>query len=263
MKFRIIARLDIKKDRLIKGVHLEGLRVVGDPLERALKYYDQGVDELLLIDAVASLYQRNHLTEVIQRICQEIFIPVTVGGGIRSIGDAQALFDAGADKVAINTAAMADPGLLEQLSRRFGAQAVVLSIQAKKHPEDSSRWVAMTDNGRESSRRCVGDWVAHAQNLGIGEILLTSIDQEGTAAGYDIDLIQSVAAITTAPVLASGGFAISEDALRVIQAGAQAAVIAQALHYDKLTITQIKQDLLTNNVAVRQSDLSANTVVEC
>lgn len=254
MKVRVIARLDIKKDRLIKGVHLEGLRVVGDPLERALLYYAQGIDELLLVDAVASLYQRNHLADVIRHICQEIFIPVTVGGGIRSVADAQALFDAGADKVAINTAALSDPILLQHLCNRFGAQAVVLSIQAKRDPQEAGCWLAMTDNGRECSGLKVEAWVAEAQRYGIGEVLLTSIDQEGTGEGYDLELIASVAAITTAPVLASGGFASAADAQRAIQAGAQAVVVAQALHYNKLSVEQIKQDLRAQNVAVRQSE---------
>lgn len=260
MKVRVVARLDIKNDRLIKGVHLEGLRVVGDPVERALQYYSQGVDELLLVDAVASLYQRNHLAEVIQRICRQIFIPVTVGGGIRSVADAQALFDAGADKVAINTAAVAEPSLLQQLSSRFGAQAVVLSIQAKRDPRNPLRWQVMTDNGREGSGLEVADWVAEAQRFGIGEILLTSIDQEGTGEGYDLGLLASVAAITTAPVLASGGFATSEDACKAFQAGAQAAVVAQALHYDKLSVEQIKHDLLAQQVPVRQTSPIAPSV---
>lgn len=253
MKVRIVARLDIKNDRLIKGVHLEGLRIVGDPVERALEYYNQGIDELLLVDAVASLYQRNHLADVIQRVCREIFIPVTVGGGIRSVTDAQALFEAGADRVAINTAAVAEPSLLQQLCTRFGAQAVVLSIQAKRDPRNSARWLVMTDNGRESSGFEVADWLAQAQCFGFGEILLTSIDQEGTGKGYDLELVTSVAAITTAPVLVSGGFATSDDACKAFQAGAQAAVVAQALHYDKLSVERIKQDLLAQQVSVRKT----------
>lgn len=251
MKFRIIARLDVKNNRLIKGIHLEGLRVVGNPLERALKYYKQGVDELLLVDAVASLYQRNHLAEVVKEVCRQIFVPVTVGGGIRSVSDAQALFEAGADKVSVNTAAIANPNLLEQLCSRFGAQAVVLSIQAKRDPLNTSRWLAMTDNGREFSGMYVEDWVSKAQHIGIGEILLTSIDKEGTSEGYDLALVSTVAAITTSPVLVSGGFEGPEDALKAYKAGAQAAVVARAFHYDRITPAQIKQVLLINQVSVR------------
>lgn len=253
MKFRLIGRLDIKKDRLIKGVHLEGLRVVGDPFERALSYYEQGIDELLLVDAVASLYQRNHLAGIIQRICEQIFIPVTVGGGIRSLADAQSLFDSGADKVAVNTAALARPELLRELSERFGAQAVVLSVQAKRDPQLPGSWLAMTDNGREPSGRTVLDWVEQAQDLGIGEVLLTSIDQEGTAEGYDTALIEALHQHCDCPILASGGFATPVDALAARSAGAQAAVVARALHYDTWTVPAIKQELKAQGLAVREA----------
>jgi imidazole glycerol-phosphate synthase subunit HisF len=251
MKSRIIARLDIKKDRLIKGIHLEGLRVVGDPVERAKNYYQQGADELLLIDAVASLYQRNQLTTVVQNICKEIFVPITVGGGIKSLEDAQALFDAGADKIAINTAAIDNPTLLEQLSCRFGSQAIVLSVQAKKSPRNSLTWLAMTDGGRENSGRDVFEWVHLARQYGVGEILLTSIDQEGTGSGFDIDLNSLIASSTDCPVLASGGFDHPDHATAVLQAGAQAVVVAQALHYDKITIHEIKDSLSSQSISVR------------
>ena len=251
MKKRIIARLDIKNDRLIKGVHLEGLRVVGDPVERALDYYESGIDELILVDTVASLYQRNHLADVIHRICKKIFIPVTVGGGIRSLSDAEALFDAGADKVAINTQAVSSPELISQLSRRFGAQAVVLSVQAKLDPTDDSRWLVMTDNGREDSGRNVVDWISEAQSYGFGEILLTSIDKEGTGSGFDLDLLTSVASASTAPILISGGFAKPIDAIDAFKSGAEAVVIAQAFHYNKCSIPDLKSSLALSNLSVR------------
>jgi len=254
MDLRLIARLDIKNDRLIKGVHLEGLRVVGDPMERALHYYNQGIDELLLVDAVASLYQRNNLVNVIQRICREIFIPVTVGGGIRSVESAQLLFDAGADKIAINTAAISDPELLGELSNRYGAQAIVLSIQAKQSSNDSNIWWAMTDNGRENSKKSVMDWVLLAQQFGIGEVLITSIDKEGTGHGYDLGLISSLNSVIKCPLLISGGFGKSDDAMNAFHRGAQAVVIAQALHYNKSTIRQIKSDLISDNISMRQID---------
>ncbi len=256
MNFRIIARLDIKNERLIKGVHLEGLRVVGDPFERAFQYYQQGIDELLLVDSVASLYQRNNLVNVIERICRKIFIPITVGGGIRSVQDAQCLFEAGADKIAINTAAISNPTLLGQLSKRFGAQAIVLSIQAKKSPNDSNSWVAMTDNGRENSQISVQEWVLQAQQIGIGEILITSIDQEGTGEGYDLPLLSSIISLVKCPVLASGGFENSVDAIKAFKTGSQAAVVAQSLHYDKLTIMQIKKDLFDASIPTRQINSS-------
>ncbi|MDB4638778.1 imidazole glycerol phosphate synthase cyclase subunit [bacterium] len=251
MKFRIIARLDIKKNALIKGVHLEGVRVVGDPLERAHAYYLDGVDEILLIDSVASLYQRNNLADIIYKICREIFIPVTVGGGIRTVEDAQRLFDVGADKIAINTAAITDPSLLERLVSRFGAQAVVLSIQAKKDPINSDRWIAMTDNGRENSNLSVTSWLEIAKEYGFGELLLTSIDQEGTGSGFDFDLLKLILPVVNVPVLISGGFGTSSHAVECFQVGAQAAVIAQAFHYNSLSINSLKNLMHSSNIPVR------------
>jgi len=251
LKFRLIARLDIKKNALIKGVHLEGLRVVGDPIERALSYYQNGIDELLLIDSVATLYQRNNLTDIIREICRNIFIPVTVGGGVRSIDDAMQLFDAGADKIAINTAAISNPLLLEQLVNRFGAQAVVLSIQAKKDLKIQNQWFAMTDNGRENSGLTLKSWFEVAQSYGFGEVLLTSIDQEGTGSGFDLDLLQSVLPLVNVPVLLSGGFGEVNHAIDCFKCGAQAAVIAQAFHYNSCPPDSLKRSLLSRNVPVR------------
>lgn len=254
MKLRLIGRLDIKNDRLIKGVHLEGLRVVGDPLECALNYYQQGIDELLLVDAVASLYQRNHLSDIVRKVCQQIFIPMTVGGGVRSVEDAKLLFDSGADKVAINTAALDRPQLLSELSERFGAQAVVLSVQAKRDFHGSSHWMAMSNNGRENSERNVLDWVREAQKMDIGEILVTSIDQEGTAQGYDIPLLKALRDSCDCPILASGGFGKPVDALNVHAAGSQAAVIAGALHYGDYSVSAIKTELKDFGVSVRDTE---------
>ena len=251
MKFRLIARLDIKNDALIKGVHLEGLRVVGDPVERALAYFSDGIDELLLIDSVASLYQRNNLAEIICKICRRIFVPVTVGGGIRTVDDAQKLFDVGADKIAVNSAAISDPRLLSKLVSRFGAQAVVLSVQAKKNMYDPGRWIAMTDNGRENSNRCVVSWLQEAKSYGFGEVLLTSIDREGTGSGFDIDLLDTILPSVDAPILVSGGFGTSSHALQCYKSGAQAAVLAQSLHYNKIEINSVKSALSRYGIPVR------------
>ena len=253
MKFRIIGRLDIKGSKLIKGVHLEGLRVVGDPFEYAFRYYQQGVDELLLIDAVASLYQRNHLADVISKICRHIFVPVTVGGGIRSIEDAQALFNAGADKIAINSAAISNPLILKALSDKFGSQAIVLSVQAKRDPNSPDSWLAMTDNGREMTDKPVGQWVQEATQYGIGEILVTSIDQEGTTKGYDIPLIHELHKYCRCPILPSGGFSSPIDALSAHRAGANAAVVAHCLHYNKFSVSDIKTNISAYNIPIRNS----------
>jgi cyclase len=183
-KIRLIARLDIKGPNLIKGVHLEGLRVIGSPNEYALKYYQQGADELIYMDCVASLYGRNSLEEIIQNAAKDVFVPMTVGGGIRSVEDATNLLRCGADKVAVNTAAVANPQLISGISQRFGSQCMVLSIEAKQVGPD--KWEVFTDNGRERTGLDVIDWVKKGVDLGAGEILLTSVDREGTRKGFDI-----------------------------------------------------------------------------
>ncbi|HAU1940509.1 TPA: imidazole glycerol phosphate synthase subunit HisF, partial [Legionella pneumophila] len=187
---RLIARLDIKGPNLIKGVHLEGLRVVGNPNEYAMAYYAQGADELIYMDTVASLYGRNNLSEIVKTTAENVFIPITVGGGIRSVDDAKQLLRCGADKVAINTAATKNPTLISDIARRFGSQCVVLSIEAKRTVD--GRWEVMTDNGREHTGMDVVDWARNGEEFGAGEILLTSIDQEGTRKGFDLELVKQV-----------------------------------------------------------------------
>lgn len=174
---RIIPRLDIKGPNLIKGIHLEGLRVMGDPQEFAIRYYEAGADELVYMDIVASLYGRNNLSDIIRRTADQVFIPITVGGGIRSVDDARHILRSGADKVAINTAAIARPELVTEVARRFGSQAMVLSIEAKQ--VGPGKWEAYTDNGRERTGLDVIEWVKRGVELGAGEVLLTSVDREG------------------------------------------------------------------------------------
>lgn len=238
---RLIARLDIKGKNLIKGVHLEGLRVVGNPSEFALKYYEQGIDEILYIDSVASLYGRNSLHDLVERTVQDTFIPVTVGGGIRSVEDVRAMLRSGADKVAINTAALNRPELIREVATTFGSQCMVLSVQAKRQPNGT--WEAFSDNGRERSGREVLSWVQEAQELGAGEILLTSIDQEGTGKGFDVDLVACVSSRCMVPLIASGGMDKVEDMLHVVRQGnADAVAAARALHYGRLSIREIKDE---------------------
>ena len=181
---RLIARLDIKGPNLIKGIHLEGLRVIGDPQEFAVRYYRQGADELLYMDVVASLYGRNNLSDIVQRAVRNVFVPITVGGGIRNLDDVRHILRCGADKVAINTAAVARPELVREVSRRFGAQCTVLSIEAKQ--QGPGKWEAYTDNGRERTGLDVVEWARRGAELGAGEILLTSVDREGTRKGFDV-----------------------------------------------------------------------------
>lgn len=247
---RIIARLDIKGPNLIKGIHLEGLRVIGNPNDYALQYYLAGADELIYMDIVASLYGRNNLTDIVQKTAENIFIPLTAGGGIRSVEDATHLLRCGADKVAINTAATKNPSLIQALARRFGSQCVVLSIEAKR--KSTGGWEAMTDNGREHTHLDVVEWAVEAQKLGAGEILLTSIDQEGTRKGFDIDLIRSVSTAVSIPVIASGGMGKTQDLVDAVQKGqADAIAIADMLHYDRISLNEIRQKAREAHIEVR------------
>ena len=200
---RIAARLDIKGNNLIKGICLEGLRVVGSPNAYAEKYYDSGIDELVYIDAVASLYGRNSLVEILESTSKNVFVPLVVGGGIRSIEDMDSLLRAGADRLAINTAAFSNSSLITQGAETYGTQCIVLSIAAKKIRED--KWECYTEGGREPTGIDVIDWVKNAEGLGAGEIFLTSIDRDGTQSGMDTDLIKKVSNSTSLPVIASGG----------------------------------------------------------
>lgn len=248
---RLIARLDIKGPNLIKGVHLEGLRVVGDPQAFATKYYEAGVDELIYMDVVASLYGRNQITDVVRHATEKIFVPITVGGGIRSVEDADRALRAGADKVAVNTAAVRDPGLIEALSRRFGSQCVVLSIEAKR--KEAGRWEAFTDNGREHTGLDVVEWAVEGERLGAGEILLTSVDQEGTRKGMDITLIAEITARVEIPVIASGGVGRPEHVADAILKGeADAVAMADVLHYERVTLDEIRTHTSEQGIGVRQ-----------
>ena len=214
---RIIARLDIKNNFLIKGIHLEGLRKIGNPNEYAKKYFKSGIDEIIYMDAVASLYERNSLNEIIKETSKNIFIPITVGGGIRSIDDANKILRSGADKIAINTAAIKNPRLIEELSNRFGSSTIVLSIEAKQTLNGS--WEAYTNNGREKTGIDVIKWSLEAEKLGVGEILLTSVDKEGTGRGFDNNLLKSVTDIITVPVIASGGMGNFQHFADVVKYG--------------------------------------------
>ena len=249
-KVRLIARLDIKGANLIKGIHLEGLRVIGSPNEHALRYYEQGADELIYMDVVASLYGRNNLGDIVEGAARDVFIPMTVGGGIRSVEDATRLLRSGADKVAINTAAVANPGVISDIARRFGSQCMVLSIEAKQIGPD--RWEAFTDNGRERTGLDVIDWVRRGISLGAGEILLTSVDREGTRNGFDVALVRAVTAEATVPVIASGGMGKPEHVVdAVIAGGADAVAMADILHFGRAGIGDIRAAAKAAGIEVR------------
>lgn len=247
---RLIARLDIKGPNLIKGIRLEGLRVIGPPNEHALKYYRQGADELIYMDCVASLYGRNSLGDIVRGAAQDVFVPMTVGGGIRSVDDATYLLRCGADKVAINTAAVATPSLITDIARRFGSQCVVLSVEAKQiGPE---RWEVYTDYGRERTALDVVAWVKRAVALGAGEVLLTSVDREGTRKGFDVPLLAAVTQEISVPVIASGGMGKPEDLIEAVrQGGADAVAAADVLHYGRATIGDLRRVALQDGLDVR------------
>lgn len=246
---RLIARLDIKGPNLIKGMHLEGLRVVGDPQAFAERYYAEGIDELIYMDVVASLYGRNSLVDMVRRTAHNVFIPMTVGGGIRSVDDVGALLRVGADKVAINTAAVANPVLINQVSNRFGAQCMVLSIEAKQ--TQSGRWEAYTDNGRERTGRDVVEWAREGQERGAGEILLTSVDREGTRKGFDGALIAAVSGAVGIPVIASGGMGETAHLLQAVADGADAVAMADVLHYERIPLSALQAAARTAGISVR------------
>jgi cyclase len=236
---RLIARLDIKGPNLIKGVHLEGLRVVGDPQEYARRYYEEGADELIYMDTVASLYGRNNLTEIVRRAARDVFVPMTVGGGVRSAEDVTALLRAGADKVAINTAALRRPELVTEVARRFGSQCMVLSIEAKRVAP--GKWEAYTDNGREKTGQDAVAWARRGVELGAGEILLTSVDREGTRKGFDVELVRAVAPTVPVPVIASGGMGEPAHLVEVVKrGGADAVAMAWVLHYRRHTLDEVR-----------------------
>ena len=250
---RLISRLDIKGPNLIKGIHLEGFRVMGPPNEHALRYYLQGVDELIYMDCVASLYGRNHLGDIVSAAAKNIFVPLTVGGGIRSVEDATQILRAGADKVAVNTAAVANPQLITEIARRFGSQCMVLSIEAKQVSPD--RWEVYTDNGRERTGLDVVDWAKRGVGMGAGEVLLTSVDREGTRKGFDIALVKAVTSEISVPVIASGGMGSAGDMLTVVQdGGADAVAMADILHYKRAEVGDIRAVAEKAGFGVRHYD---------
>jgi imidazole glycerol-phosphate synthase subunit HisF len=230
-KLRVIPRLDIKGPNLVKGIHLEGLRVLGEPARFARHYYQQGADELLYIDIVASLYGRNNLLDLIERTAREIFIPLTVGGGLRTIDDIRSALCAGADKIAINTAAVRRPEFIREAARKFGSSTVVLSIEAIKRPDGG--YEAYTDNGREKTGLDACQWAVRGVELGAGEILITSVDREGTGLGFDLELSRRIAESVPVPVIACGGAANAAHVKQAVECGkVQAVAIASMLHYD-------------------------------
>lgn len=237
---RIIPRLDIKGPNLVKGIHLEGLRVLGSPDAFAQYYYENGADEIILQDVVASLFERNSLHDIISRTAKNIFIPITVGGGIRTIEDIHGVLCAGADKVSLNTAAIKNPSFIEKAATTFGSSTIVVAIEAIK--DVSGQYFAFIDNGREETGLEVIEWVKLVINSGAGELVITSVDRDGTALGFDIDLLQQVKEVATIPIIAHGGASTFENA-REAAKNSEALAIASAFHYQ--IYDKMKEDFST------------------
>ncbi len=248
-KFRIIPRLEVKGDNVVKGIRMEGLRTVGKPHEMTAKYYAEGADEILFTDVVASLYNRNQLSELISETAKNIHIPLCVGGGVRTIEDFRSLLRLGADKVSINTQACNMPEIITECAYIFGSQAVLISIQAKR--KGDGKWEAYNQNGREPSGRDVVEWAKEVVERGAGEILLTSVDCDGTRKGLDVELIQEVRGAVTVPLLVGGGMSCVEDAIAVAKIGVSGIVLAHVLHFNRITIPEIKSALSSASIPVR------------
>jgi imidazole glycerol-phosphate synthase subunit HisF len=230
---RIIPRLDIKSSNLVKGIHLEGLRVLGKPEDFARYYFENGADELFYMDAVASLYGRNSLLDIVERTSREVFIPLCVGGGLRSVDDIRAALRAGADKVALNTAAIRRPELISEAAEAFGASTIVIAIEAIR--QSSGRYECFTDCGREHTDVDALEWAVRAEKLGAGELVVTSVDREGTGGGFDIELVRGIADAVSIPVIAHGGAGSVDHVVEVADAGrADAVCVASMLHYEYL-----------------------------
>ncbi len=247
---RIIPCLDVNDGRVVKGINFSGLKDAGDPAELAESYQNQGADEIVLLDVSATPQGRSTQLDCVRRVRRRLAIPLTVGGGVRRVENAEALLEAGADKISVNTAAVEDPGLLQEMAARFGSQCTVLALDAARFP-DRDGFEVVVLSGRKRTGMDALDWAEKATRLGSGEILLTSWDRDGTKAGYDIDLIRGVSERTSVPIIASGGAATPEHMQIAIQAGADAVLAASIFHYAESTVQQIKAALLHKGIEVR------------
>jgi len=246
---RLIACLDVRNGCVVKGVQFEGLRNAGDPAALARRYNREGIDELVILDVTATLESRQALSDTIRAVSRELFIPLTVGGGIRSLDDADAAIEAGADKVSVNSAALADPPLITRLAARYGSQAIVVAIDAKRA---RGGFAVYSRSGSTAADREAVEWAREAEHRGAGEILLTSIDRDGTREGFDCELTAAVSDAVSIPVIASGGAGTFEHFLDVFTSGhADAALAASVFHYSEHAVSELKQFLADNTVPVR------------
>ena len=251
---RVNPCLDVDAGRVVKGVHFENLRDAGDPVELAAEYYRQGADELTFLDVTASTGHRRTMFDVVNRTAQQLFIPLTVGGGVRSVDDVDQLLRCGADKVSVNTAAINNPTLISDISQRFGSQVLVLSVDARRERGEQhtqSGFEVTTMGGRHSTGIDALWWARRAQELGAGEVLLNSMDADGTENGFDLEMIRAMRSQVTIPIIASGGAGKVEDFPPAIEAGADAVLAASVFHYGKMTIGEVKAELRKAGYTVR------------
>lgn len=250
---RIIPCLDVKDNRVVKGVNFLNLQDAGDPVELGAKYSSEGADELVFLDITATIRSRRTIVELVEKVAQNVFIPFTVGGGIRTADDIDALLRSGAEKVSINTAAVQNPGLITEVSRRFGNQCIVVAIDARRVPEQENKWRVCVKAGTEPTDIDAVEWAAKTEKLGAGEILLTSMDADGTRAGYDVEITAAVADAVNIPVIASGGAGSLESMYQALQEGKADAVLAASIfHYEQYTIKQVKDYLAERTIPVRR-----------
>jgi cyclase len=252
---RVIPCLDVDGGRVVKGVNFENLTDAGDPVELAHRYDSEGADELTFLDISASTDGRATTLEVVGRTAEEVFVPLTVGGGVRSAEDVAALLRAGADKVGVNTAAVARPELIGEISRRFGSQVLVLSVDARRCRPDGERtpsgYEVTTHGGRQGTGKDALEWVAYAAAHGVGEILLNSIDADGTTEGFDLEMIRAVRDVVDVPLIASGGAGTAQHFVEAVQAGADAVLAASVFHFGRLTVGQVKDEMRAAGIVVR------------
>ena len=252
---RVIPCLDVDAGRVVKGVNFANLRDAGDPVELAAVYDAEGADELTFLDVTASSSGRATMLDVVRRTAEQVFIPLTVGGGVRAVADVDALLRAGADKVSVNTAAIARPELLAELARQFGSQCIVLSVDARIVPAGGvptrSGWEVTTHGGRQGTGIDAIEWARRGAELGVGEILLNSMDADGTKAGFDLPMLRAVRAVVTIPVIASGGAGAAGDFAPAVRAGADAVLAASVFHFGELTIGEVKAAMAAEGIPVR------------
>jgi len=251
LSVRIIPCLDVKDGRVVKGVQFQGLKDIGDPVELAIKYYESGADEITFLDVSASLEGRKAMLDVISRTAEAIFIPLTVGGGVRKIEDVASYLDAGADKVSIGTAAISNPELIEEISKKYGDQIVVVSLDIVEDPDAASGYSLTTYGGTHRTGVDALAWISVNQDKGIGELLVNSVDADGTKSGFNNELISAIRKITSLPLIASGGAGVAADFLPAVQAGANAVLAASIFHSGAVSIQSVKQKLSSSGVKVR------------